>query len=145
MTLVWPFLAIFSPYFRFWWSFWGDSQVLVMIFQKLWYKTQIFAFFFFFAILYKKQTFVSYAKFCHNFWYVLTLMEADGGGLNQDIRQEIGCHFSQKPPRDLKILDFLKNDVGLRVKESFWAYLDWLSRKRTEFDKNLHIFWGENH
>ena len=48
----------------------------------------------------------------------LTLMGA-GGGLNQDIRREIGCHFSQEPPRDLKILDFFKNDVGPRLKESF--------------------------
>ena len=42
-----------------------------------------------------------------------------GGGLNQDIRWEIGCHFSQEPLRDLKILDFFENDVGPRVKESF--------------------------
>ena len=42
-----------------------------------------------------------------------------GGGLNQDINWEIGCHFLLEPPRDLKILDFFKNDVGPRVKESF--------------------------
>ena len=71
-------------------------------------------------------------------------MEA-GGGLNQDIRREIGCHFSQEPPRDLKILAFFKNDVEPRVKEFDWAYLEWLSRKRTKFDKNLQIFWGENY
>ena len=53
--------------------------------------------------------------------------------------------FLQEPPRDLKILDFFKNDIKPRIKESFWAYLEWLSRKQTEFDKNLQIFWGENH
>ena len=42
-----------------------------------------------------------------------------GGGWNPDIRREIGCHFSQEPPRDLKILDFFKNGVGPRAKESF--------------------------
>ena len=42
-----------------------------------------------------------------------------GGGLNQDIHREIGCHFLQEPPRDLKILDFFKNAVKPRVKESF--------------------------
>ena len=48
----------------------------------------------------------------------LTLIRAGGGG-EPDIRREIGCHFSQEPPRDLRILDFFKNDVGPRLKESF--------------------------
>ena len=72
------------------------------------------------------------------FWF-LTLIRV-GGWINQDIRWEIGCHFSQEPPRDIKILDFFKNDVGPSAEESFWAYLEWLSRKWTEFDKNLQIF-----
>ena len=42
-----------------------------------------------------------------------------GGRLNQDIRWEIGCNFSQEPPRDLKILDSFKNDVRPRLRESF--------------------------
>ena len=42
-----------------------------------------------------------------------------GGGWNPPIRWEIGCHFSQEPPKDLKILDFFKHDVEPRVKESF--------------------------
>ena len=42
-----------------------------------------------------------------------------GGGSNQDIRREIGCCFSQEPPRELKILDFLKNDFTPRVKSYF--------------------------
>ena len=42
-----------------------------------------------------------------------------GGGLNHDIHGEIGCYFMQEALRDLKILDFFKNDARLRVKESF--------------------------
>ena len=62
------------------------------------------------------------------------------GGENPPFCWEIGYHFSQEPCRDLKILDFFKNDIGPRVEESFWAYLECLSRKQTGFDKNLHIF-----
>ena len=60
---------------------------------------------------------------------------------------EIARQFLQDYFRLLELLDFFKfsNDVGTRVKESFWDYLDWLSRKRTQFNKNLHIFWGKNH
>ena len=47
----------------------------------------------------------------------LTLKGA--GGLNPSFCWEIGCHFLQEPSRVLKILDFFKNDVRLRVKESF--------------------------
>ena len=61
-------------------------------------------------------------------------------GGNPPFCQEIGCHFSQEQPRVLKILDFFKNDVGLMVKESFEAYFENLSKKRTKFDKNLQIF-----
>ena len=43
-------------------------------------------------------------------------MKAGGG--NPSFRREIGCHISQEPPKVLKILDFFKNDVKLRVKES---------------------------
>ena len=33
--------------------------------------------------------------------------------------QEIACHFSQDHAKVLKLLDFFKNDVKPRVKESF--------------------------
>ena len=79
----------------------------------------------------------------HMFFWPLTLKKA--GGSYVSAAQDIACHFSQNHSRIQKLFDFFKNDVGPRVKESFWAYLDWLSRKWTEFDKNLQIFWGENH
>ena len=40
---------------------------------------------------------------------------------------------------------FLNRCVDPRVKDLFWAYLEWLSRKRTKFDNHLRIFWGKNH
>ena len=49
--------------------------------------------------------------------YALTLKKA--GGSYVPTAQEIACHFSQDHARVLKLLDFFKNDVGLRVKESF--------------------------
>ena len=61
------------------------------------------------------------------------------------LAQEIICHFSQDHVRVLKLPDFFKNNVGPRVKESFWAYLEWLSRKWTKLDKDLQIFWAKNH
>ena len=74
----------------------------------------------------------------------LTLIGA--GGLNPFFCWEIGCHFLQKPSGVLKILGFFKNDVGPRVEESFWAYLQWLSKKWALmwFDgprSFLAIFW----
>ena len=63
-----------------------------------------------------------------------------GGGWNPPYAQEIGCHFSKNDPNGLKLPDFFKNDVGPKVKESFWAYLERLSRKWTEFDKNFRKF-----
>ena len=48
----------------------------------------------------------------------LTLKKA-GGGSYVPTAQEIACHFSQDHARVLKLLDFFKNDVGPRVKESF--------------------------
>ena len=47
-----------------------------------------------------------------------------GGGWNPPYAQEIGCHFSRNDPNVLKLPDFFKNDVGPKVKESFWAYLE---------------------
>ena len=38
--------------------------------------------------------------------------------------QEISCHFSGNDPNVLKRPDFFKNDVGPKVKESFWAYIE---------------------
>ena len=38
--------------------------------------------------------------------------------------QEIGYHFSGNYPNVLKLPEFFKNDVRLKVKESFWAYLE---------------------
>ena len=35
--------------------------------------------------------------------------------------QEISCHFSGNDPNVLKLPDFFKNDVGLKVKESVFA------------------------
>jgi len=46
------------------------------------------------------------------------------GGWNPPYAQEIGCHFSRNDPNVLKLPDFFKNDVGPKVKESFWAYLE---------------------
>ena len=42
-----------------------------------------------------------------------------GGGSYVPAAQEIACHFLQDHARILKLLDFFKNDVGQRVKESF--------------------------
>ena len=53
----------------------------------------------------------------------LTLKDA-GRGWNPPYGQEIGCHFSRNDPNVLKLPDFFKNDVGPKVKESFWAYLE---------------------
>ena len=39
--------------------------------------------------------------------------------MNQDIRWEIGCHFSGTDPNVLKLPDFFNNDVIAKVKESF--------------------------
>ena len=47
----------------------------------------------------------------------LTLKKA--GGSYVPAAQEIACHFSQDHARILTLLDFFKNDVGPRVKESF--------------------------
>ena len=47
-----------------------------------------------------------------------------GGGWNPPYAQEIGYHFSRNDPNVLKLPDFFKNDVGPKVKESFWAYLE---------------------
>ena len=52
----------------------------------------------------------------------LTLKDAGGG--NTHAAQVIGCHFSGNDPKVLKLLYFFKNDVGPKVKESFWAYLE---------------------
>ena len=45
--------------------------------------------------------------------------EGGGGGSYVPTAQEIACHFSQDHARVLKLLDFFKNDVWPRVKESF--------------------------
>ena len=42
-----------------------------------------------------------------------------GGGSYVPTAQEIACHFSQDHTRVLKLLDFFKNDVHPRVKDSF--------------------------
>ena len=52
---------------------------------------------------------------------LLTLKDA--GGWNPPYAQEIGCNFSRNDQNVLKLPDFFKNDVGPKVKESFWAYL----------------------
>ena len=52
-----------------------------------------------------------------------TLIRA-GGGWNPPYAQEIDCHFSRNDPNVLKLPDFFKNDVGPKVKESYWAYLE---------------------
>ena len=44
----------------------------------------------------------------------LTLMEA-GGGLNQDICWEIGCHFSGNYQNNLKLPGFSRNYLGQRI------------------------------
>ena len=49
---------------------------------------------------------------------VLTLKKA-GGGAYVLTAQEIVCHFSQDHARIVRFLDFFKNDVEPRVKESF--------------------------
>ena len=72
--------------------------------------------------------------------YQAGLTLKDAGGWNPPYAQEIGCHFSRNDPNVLKIPDFFKNDVEPRVKESFLAYLEWLSRNWTKFDKKLQIF-----
>ena len=46
------------------------------------------------------------------------------GGDDTPAAQEIGCCFSGNDPNVLKLPDFFKNDVGPKVKESFWAYLE---------------------
>ena len=46
------------------------------------------------------------------------------GGCDPPTGQEIGCHISRNDPNVLKLPDFFKNDVGPKVKESFWAYLE---------------------
>ena len=46
------------------------------------------------------------------------------GGYDTPAALEIGCHFSENYPNVLKLPDFFENDVGLKVKESFWAYLE---------------------
>ena len=48
---------------------------------------------------------------------LLTLKKA--GGSYVPAAQEIACHFLQDHARVLKLLDFFKNDVKPRVKESF--------------------------
>ena len=63
-----------------------------------------------------------------------------GEGDDTPAAQEIGCHFSGNNQNVLKLPDFFKTDVWPKVKELFWAYLERLSRKWTEFDKNLQIF-----
>ena len=47
-----------------------------------------------------------------------------GGRGDPPTAQEIGCHFSKNDPNVLKLPDFFENDVGPKVKESFWAYLE---------------------
>ena len=49
----------------------------------------------------------------------LTLKKAGDGGSYVPAAQEIACHFSQDHARVLRLLDFFKNDVRPRVKESF--------------------------
>ena len=63
-----------------------------------------------------------------------------GGGPYVPTAHESACHFSQDHDRVLKLLDFSKNDIKLRVKELLIAYLEWLSWKWTEFDKNFQSF-----
>ena len=46
------------------------------------------------------------------------------GGWNPPYAQEIDYHFSRNDPNVLKLPDFFKNDVGPKVKESLWAYLE---------------------
>ena len=47
-----------------------------------------------------------------------------GGGWNPPYAQEIGCHFSRNDPNVLKLPDFFKNDVGLKVKFHFGHILN---------------------
>ena len=42
-----------------------------------------------------------------------------GRGSYVPAAQEIACHFSKDHAKILTLLDFFKNDVGPRVKESF--------------------------
>ena len=58
---------------------------------------------------------------------LLSLLTIKKGGSYVPAAQESPCHFSQDCARVLTLLDFFRNDVGPRVKESFWAYLEWLS------------------
>ena len=73
---------------------------------------------------------------------VLLSLKDAGGGVDTIAAQENGCHYSGNDPNVLKLPDFFKCDVEPNV---VWTYLDWLSRKWTEFDKNLQIFRCENH
>ena len=50
---------------------------------------------------------------------MLTLKDAGEGGSYVPAAQMIASHFSQEHATVLKLLDFFKNNVGLRVKESF--------------------------
>ena len=59
----------------------------------------------------------------YNIFGLLTLKD-EGSGDDPPYAQEIGCHFSRNDPNVLKLPDFFKNDVGPKVKESFWAYLE---------------------
>ena len=53
----------------------------------------------------------------------LTLIDV-GRGCDTPAAQEIGCHFSDNGSNVVIIADFFKNDVGPKVKKSFWAYLE---------------------
>ena len=46
------------------------------------------------------------------------------GGDDTPADQEIGFHFSGNDANVLKPPNFFKNDIRLKVKESFWAYLE---------------------
>ena len=55
-----------------------------------------------------------------SFVVYLSFNPKPGGGQSYvPTAQEIAFHFSQDHARVLKLLGFFKNDVGLRVKESF--------------------------
>ena len=60
--------------------------------------------------------------------------------MNQDIGQEIGCHFSKEPLRDLKILEIFKNDVGPRVKSHFEYILNDCLENRPSLTKIYTFF-----
>ena len=57
-------------------------------------------------------------------YYLLNLKPSGWRGWKPDNPREIGIHFSGYNPNVLKLLDFFKNDVEPKVKESFWAYLE---------------------